>query len=38
MVAELSERNASIFWDERGALEDLAGLHQAFELISESGV
>ena len=37
VVAELSERNASIFWDERGALEDLATLHQAIELISESG-
>jgi len=32
-VAELSERNASIFWDERGGLEDLATLHQAVELI-----
>lgn len=37
VVAELTERNASIFWDERGALEDLATLHQAIELISESG-
>jgi len=33
VVAELSERNASIFWDERGGLEDLATLHQAVELI-----
>jgi hypothetical protein len=37
VVAELTERNASIFWDERGAFEDLATLHQAIELISESG-
>ena len=34
LVAELSERNVSIFWDERGGLEDLATLHQAIELLN----
>ena len=33
VVAELSERNASIFWDERGGVEALDQIHQAIELI-----
>jgi len=34
LVAELSERNVSIFWDERGGPDDLSRLHQAIDLIS----
>ena len=33
VLAELSERNASIFWDERNGLEGLDRLHQAIEFI-----